>query len=563
MAESSYVYLISPTFQFMNISGKPQVDGYVNIFISGTRSKYYAHSDFEGTLHPFNIPLNALGSAVILVSPAHSYDIYVYNSLGVLQMSRYNVTPATGEGTVISDVTTITSQDRTVDVTAGDSTEYDLSVASALQSTADTVLGSAKDYTDNELSAGLANKKDKQTALEFSGSATKTVKKITQNVNGEMDVEFEEIDLPQEAPNVNVTSTDNSIEVSATVDPLTNTKTFDISVASSAEVEYGRFIASDVTATATLTKTRGNIELSDNKIQLKRGTLYHFTVRGSYRVTTLSNTLTSINFIEYSTWSSIQVNVDNTVSDPQFFEISFDVMPANDLAYPISFSTILNAKITSLEVDVHSVAAGSSSGGDTPTPTPSADVSMEMCETISYLSCTVFNSFSWTVNGNYYTGAYNAIQTVADLKLIEGTSTITAYKQYNAYDHFQAVIYEWNPEESRYELVAYTDRYESVNFPSGFVHLPITHVIKDTMKGGMMYYVGLLVKSNNLVPLLGSTLPSMTWANPVPQFTKNALVYDDEANAIPAATLNTTYAETDKTESVFVQIHSSGVQPNV
>jgi hypothetical protein len=78
-----------------------------------------------------------------------------------------------------------------------------------------------------------------------------------------------------------------------------------------------------------------------------------------------------------------------------------------------------------------------------------------------------------------------------------------------------------------------------------------------------MYYVGLIVKSNTQVPLLGGTLPSMTWANPVPQFTKSGSVYDDEANAVPAATLNTQYAETDKTESVFVQIHAHGASYHV
>lgn len=563
MPESS-VYLFSPTVQFMNVSGKPLVDGYVNIFISGTRSKYYAQSDFEGTLHPFNIPLNALGSAVILVSPAHSYDVYVYNSLGTLQMSRYNITPATGEGTVITDVTTITSQDQTVEITANSSTEYDLSVARALQNTADSVLGSANGYTDSALASGLANKKDKQTPLEFSGSATKTVKKITQNHNGVMDVEFEDIDLPQETPNVNITSSDNTISVSSSIDPETNTKTFDLSVADGAEVEYGRFIASDVTATATLTKTRGNLELSDNKIQLKKGTLYHFTIRGSYVATTLSNTLSTVNFIEYSTFNGIPVNVDNSIADTQFFEISYDVMTNSDMAYIVSFSSIINAKISSLEVDVHSVVAGVSGGSS-----PSSDETMEMCETMSYLSCSVFNQFPWTVNGSYYTGAYNAIQTDADLKLIEGTSTITAYKEFNSFDHFQAAIYKWNPTNSvygtpgTYELVAYTDRYDSPNLPNGFVHLPITHVISDTVKAGEMYYVGLIVKSNTQVPLLGGTLPSMTWANPVPQFTKSASVYDDEANAVPAATLNTSYAETDKTESVFVQIHSHGASYHV
>ena len=233
MANSSYVYLINPTFQFMNVSGKPLVDGYVNVYISGTRSKYYAFSDFDGTLHPFNIPLNSLGSAVILVSPAHSYDIYVYNSVGTLQMSRYNITPATGEGTVITDVTTLTSKDGTVDITANSSTNYDLSIA--------TKIAELKQYTDqakndaiesaNTSIADLDNqKKDKQNELNFNGSATKTVKKITQNANGELNVEFEDINLPQEAHNVEITSEDSSVNITTSVDATTNTKTFDLSV---------------------------------------------------------------------------------------------------------------------------------------------------------------------------------------------------------------------------------------------------------------------------------------------------------------------------------------------
>ena len=233
MADSSYVYLINPAFQFMNVSGKPLTDGYINLYISGTRSKYYAFSDFEGTLHPFNIPLNSLGSAVVLVSPAHSYDVYVYNSLGTLQMSRYNITPATGEGTVITDVTTLTSDDNTVDISVNSSTEYDLSIANQIsslksyadQAESDAVLTS-KSYTDTSIS----NKKDKQTALEYTGSATKTVKKITQNANGEMNVEFEDIDFIDEAVNVDITSEDNSVQVYETTDIHTNTKKFDLSV---------------------------------------------------------------------------------------------------------------------------------------------------------------------------------------------------------------------------------------------------------------------------------------------------------------------------------------------
>ena len=216
MAESSYVYLINPAFQFINVSGKPLVDGYINLYISGTRSKYYAFSDFDGTLHPFNIPLNALGSAVILVSPAHSYDIYVYNSVGTLQMSRYNITPATGEGTVITDVTTLTSKDGTVDITASSSTDYDLSIA--------TKIAELKEYTDQAKNDAIESantsiadlddkKKDKQDELNFNGSATKTVKKITQYPNGELDVEFEDISAGGISAGTAIDMTDNTVSV--------------------------------------------------------------------------------------------------------------------------------------------------------------------------------------------------------------------------------------------------------------------------------------------------------------------------------------------------------------
>lgn len=573
LEEVQWAYLISPTFQIENSAGKPLTDGWIEVYIHGTRTKYYCASDFNGTLHPFKIALDSLGSNIVLASPAHSYDIYVYNKYGSLVMSRYNIVPATGDGTVVKDVVTISSNDNSVSVSSTDQTNWDLSIQDTIDRVShneqyiSTINGNIEDIEDDitgldgrvaNIEDSLPNKKDKQSSLEFTGSATKTVKKITQNANGEMNVEFEDIDLPQEVPNVNVTSSDSSVEVTTTIDPDTNTKTFDLSVTNdTAEVEYGRFIASNVTATATLIKNRGNLELANNKIQLKGGSLYHFTVRGSYQVTTLSNTLSQLGFIEYSTFNNIMVNVDNSISDTQFFELSFDVVASNDIAYPITFTMPNDAKVSSLEVDVHSVVAGSSSSGS------STESTMEMCESMSYLSCSVFNQFPWTVNGNYYTGAYNAIQSNSDLKLIEGTSTVTAYKEFNTFDHFQAAIYKWNPTNSNYELVAYTDRYDSPNLPNGFVHLPITHVISDTIEAGEMYYVGLLVKSNTQVPLLGGTLPSMTWANPVPQFTKSASVYDDEANAIPASTLNTSYAETDKTESVFVQIHSNGVSYHV
>ena len=367
MANTS-VYLISPTFQFMNVSGKPLVDGYINLYVSGTRSKYYAFSDFEGTLHPFNIPLNALGSAVILVSPAHSYDIYVYNALGTLQMSRYNITPATGEGTVITDVTTLTSKDGTVDIKANSSTDYDLSIA--------TKIAELKQYTDQAKNDAIESantsiaelndkKKDKQDELNFNGSATKTIKKITQYPNGELNVEFADIDLPQEVPNVNITSEDSSVNITSSVDAGTNTKTFDLSVNIEDAPTFGRFVANNG---LTLTKTEGNMTLSsDGKIQLKKGKGYHFTIRGNYYNDTLYNDLRDISFIEYSRNETIPIIVDGTLSTSQAqpFEISFDVAQrTSDLNYGIAFSGLTsNGHITGLRVEVHDINSVSVSGG--------------------------------------------------------------------------------------------------------------------------------------------------------------------------------------------------------
>ena len=229
--EVQWAYLLDPTFELVNTAGKPLTDGYIEVYIHGTRSKYYCASDFDGTLHPFKIPLDSLGANIVLASPAHAYDVYVYNKFGNLVMSRYNVVPATGDGAVIKDVVTITSNDGTVDVTTSDQTNWDLSIKDTVdrideQDVVITELGTSIDAIVEDLD----NKKVKQTALTFNGAATKTVKKITQNANGEMNVEFDDIDLPPEVPNVEITSPNGTIDVQSSTDVETNTKTFTIDV---------------------------------------------------------------------------------------------------------------------------------------------------------------------------------------------------------------------------------------------------------------------------------------------------------------------------------------------
>jgi hypothetical protein len=86
-----WAYLLDPAFQIVNTAGKPLTDGWIEVYIHGTRNKYYCASDFDGTLHPFKIPLDSLGSNIVLASPDYAYDVYIYNKFGSLVMSRYNV----------------------------------------------------------------------------------------------------------------------------------------------------------------------------------------------------------------------------------------------------------------------------------------------------------------------------------------------------------------------------------------------------------------------------------------------------------------------------------------
>ena len=88
--------------------------------------------------------------------------------------------------------------------------------------------------TDVEsIESSLTNKKDRQPELNFAGSATKTVKSITQDANGVINVEYENIDFVRGDSNVEIKSEDNSVNVVESTDSQTNIKTYDISVADS------------------------------------------------------------------------------------------------------------------------------------------------------------------------------------------------------------------------------------------------------------------------------------------------------------------------------------------
>lgn len=117
-------YLLSPTFQFVNTAGRPLSAGaYLEVYVHGTRTIYNCASDFEGTLLPDRIPLDGLGSSVVLADDSQAYDVYAYNRFGSLIMSRYNVKP--GDAGI-----SLTSTDGTIQITETEN-GYDLTVPGA------------------------------------------------------------------------------------------------------------------------------------------------------------------------------------------------------------------------------------------------------------------------------------------------------------------------------------------------------------------------------------------------------------------------------------------------
>ena len=378
-----YKALWPVTQQFNNKNGSILTSGKIYIYYQGRTALATTYNDEDGTVVNSNpVLLDNNGRATVFVNPIYSYTIVVCDYYGqelfsqditlhdVVSVAKDVLVLGTN-GTVLVDTENLPNgvqYDLSVntDIIATkksvDDVKTDLTNLTEVVNTHTTEIGQIKEDVAG-IESSLTNKKDKQSANTFTGSATKTIKSIAQNDNGELTVEFEDIDLPQEVPNVEITSEDKSVHVTETTDVGTNTKKFDLSVNVNDPLEYGQFRATNVTSQALLNKVNGNLELNNYSIKLKKGNSYHFTVRGSYIADSAANTYNTIHYIEYNSFTPIQVNVDNTITDAQFFEISYDVYKlSSDKNYNVAFSSISGGKVSELWVEVHNLNGVSVNG---------------------------------------------------------------------------------------------------------------------------------------------------------------------------------------------------------
>lgn len=211
-------YLTPVPKQFVDFSGVPYSGGSVTVYVHGTTDKaqIYAEAGSSVLLHnPCQLDSNGAWKCFV---PADTPLDYIVQDR---------------DGNVVASFLNI--------VLPGVSIESNVT----------------KEYVD----AQTNTKKDKQQPYSVSGNSTKTVKSVSQDANGNVSVEFEDIEFPQQAPNVNITSPNGTISVSSR--DVGNTKTFEIDVEQSG-VPYA-ISRGSITFTPGGYYTDGTIRLTDIK----------------------------------------------------------------------------------------------------------------------------------------------------------------------------------------------------------------------------------------------------------------------------------------------------------
>ena len=237
----------SPKLRFYGRDGKPLSGGFLITYDYNTSRTCSTWADADMTTrNPVQISLDANGEPSQNGNP-----VYVFLEEG----RRYKFRWFDSEMNPVGSIKPV----QTASVNYGDNnvfnyyasvdgTEHEITVTSSIDPETGVqtfFIGLDDDFKErvSDIEDALDGKKDRQNSLTFTGSATRTVKKIVQDENGEMDVEYEDIDFPQQAPNVNITSPNNTIEIHSSTEG--GVKTFEIDVKGS-NLEYYRSFTHDI-----------------------------------------------------------------------------------------------------------------------------------------------------------------------------------------------------------------------------------------------------------------------------------------------------------------------------
>lgn len=228
--------------QFQNKNGSILTHGKIYVYYSGRTALATTYSDEDGTVvNPNPIILDNNGRAACFASSMYAYTVVVCDAYGK-ELFSYDIT--LHDAVATAEKVFVIGTDGTVQVdttTLPNGVQYDLSVNTDIIATNEMVENVSANIQDE-----LDNKKDLQEEKSYSGSQTKTITNISQDENGVITVTYEDIDLPPEVPNVEITSPNGTIDVQSTTDVQTNTKTFTIDV-NATDAKFWQGYASEFT----------------------------------------------------------------------------------------------------------------------------------------------------------------------------------------------------------------------------------------------------------------------------------------------------------------------------
>lgn len=379
----------SPKLRFYGTDGKPLSGGYLITYDYTTSRTCSTWADADMTTrNPVQISLDANGEPSQNGNP-----VYVFLEEG----RRYKFRWFDSEMNLVGSIQPV----QTASVNYGDNnvfnyyasvdgTEHEITVTSSIDPETGVqtfFIGLDDDFKErvSDIEDALDDKKNKQNELTFNGSATKTVKKIVQDENGEMDVEYEDIDFPEQAPNVNITSPNGTISVSSR--DVGNTKTFEIDVKGS-NLEYYRSFTHDIIPVSNTGS--GSFALKDY-IRKSDGTLDisqkfsagNYLVVGEFNAipTEVKNLDVTLGIYTHQCFQQVMVdcskpivpnqsqeNVGSHFTIASFIKIpsGYEVIPDFRIQYQSNDSTTINVECWDFSViKLDGILSGQGGGGST------------------------------------------------------------------------------------------------------------------------------------------------------------------------------------------------------
>lgn len=250
-------YLLEPFIQINTIVGTPVVGAKIYVYKGNTTVLATTYRDFEGHLNTNPVRTNTLGNCTIIAEDSISYDIEIRDALGLLLMSKKNVTignTASGSGELVVeagygievtrtqgswkvavDTDLIATQDDLADkqdkLQAGANIEITddntINVVNRRELVTEYPIklergnNRVKVYLDDDYGNQF---KPKQDEVNFGGGANEYISYISQDENGEIDATVKTLSLPAqkgiaEGTGIDITTgqTEDTISVDTSV----------------------------------------------------------------------------------------------------------------------------------------------------------------------------------------------------------------------------------------------------------------------------------------------------------------------------------------------------------